>query len=146
MPDPLDQAVAGNESHLNRCDTKASLLLGLAVGLLAVTFSTAKPDLPLPATIANRAALASLAIATGLLLTTVRPHIGGGDRSSWPYWSRCSIEEIHSDLTDGTDRRAAQVHALSRLVRAKYKRLRRAVDCLAVGTALLVAASYLTAL
>lgn len=143
----MDQAVAGLEAQLARCDSKASLLLGLS-GALAAVAVTAAAEHPPPSLAAAVGAcgLAVLAVAVGLLLAAVRPNTAPLDVASWPHWSRCTPQQIEQQLADDTDRRPAQIAALSRLAARKYARIRRSCDALAVGLVLLAAAGSLAAI
>lgn len=135
-------AAAMLRAELARADSKASLLLALTGAALAGTGSAA-PQLALPAAaVATGAAgITALAVATVLLLLTVRPSLDG---TGWPMWHRLARAELQArfDAGTGTD----EVEVLQAAARRKFRRLRTAVDSVLVGVGSLAVAAVLTAL
>ncbi|MDO0929761.1 DUF5706 domain-containing protein [Streptomyces sp. TG1A-8] len=135
----LDDACAAVASEIARTDGKASLLLAFIGAVLAGLASLADRHLPAPAYVAGALAVAALTAAAVLLLLVVRPHLGGHDRASFPYWAQLTETEISACMTGDT--RAARIHALSTIAVAKFRQLRRAVDCTLTALGFLVLAT-----
>ncbi|MDQ0385997.1 hypothetical protein J2S54_002817 [Streptomyces sp. DSM 42143] len=137
----LTAAHAEVKAEIARTDTKTALLLAFVGAVLVGTWSVAR-DLPLtvPAIVAGAPGLALLVGAAGLLLRSVRPNLSG--RHGFPLWATLTAEEISAAVTSNL---AADIAGLSRLAVAKYRCLRRAVDLIRAGGALLVLAALLSA-
>jgi hypothetical protein len=136
----LDTAEATLTGTLGRCDSKASVLLGLTGAGLAVIISSAPAlALPNPAIVIGAFGAATWVAAIVALLLTVRPHLRNNDRASWPYWSRLTPEDIRKQMAE--DRRADRIKVLSVMARTKFTCLRFAVDLVLAGIGLLIAAA-----
>ncbi|NBM18797.1 Pycsar system effector family protein [Streptomyces sp. GC420] len=132
------------KAEIARTDTKASLLLAFVGALLAGVWTVAKDaDLPAAAVVVGGAGAVALVAAAGVLLWTVRPNLGGARPVGFPLWATLTAEEIRTEL--GTDRRAQHIAALSRIAVAKFARLKRAVELICGGGALLIVAALITA-
>ncbi|MFF8030597.1 Pycsar system effector family protein [Streptomyces sp. NPDC016626] len=142
----LTAAHAEVKAEITRTDSKTALLLAFVGAVLAGSWTVAR-DLPLnlPAYIAGGAGMALLIAAAGLLLRSVRPNLGGpnpGGRHGFPLWATLTEEEIREAVASDL---AADIAGLSRLAVAKFTCLRRAVDLIRAGGALLILAVLLTA-
>ncbi|MFK0114958.1 Pycsar system effector family protein [Streptomyces sp. NPDC090994] len=137
----LTAAHAEVKAEIARTDTKTALLLAFVGAVLAGAWTVAR-DLPLnvPAYVAGGAGLALLVGAAGLLLKSVRPNLSG--RHGFPLWATLTAEEITATVERDM---AADIAGLSRLAVAKFTCLRRAVDLIHAGGALLILAALITA-
>ncbi|GAB2896927.1 DUF5706 domain-containing protein [Streptomyces deserti] len=135
----LDAACAAVAGEIGRTDGKASLLLAFNGAVLAGLTTLADHDLPAATKAAGALAVAALGTAAVLLLLVVRPRLGGHDRASFPYWARLDETEIRASMTGDT--RAARIRVLSGIAVAKFRQLRRAVDCTLVALAFLALAA-----
>ncbi|MFI2423471.1 Pycsar system effector family protein [Streptomyces sp. NPDC018955] len=137
----LTAAHAEVKAEITRTDSKTALLLAFVGAVLAGSWTVAC-DLPLnrPAAVAGGAGLALLVAAAGLLLRSVRPSLSG--RHGFPLWATLTAEEISAAVSADM---AADIAGLSRLAVAKFTCLRRAVDLIRTGGALLILATLLTA-
>ncbi|NEB14789.1 integral membrane plasmid transfer protein [Streptomyces coelicoflavus] len=135
----LIAAHAEVKAEITRTDTKTALLLAFVGALLAGTWTVAR-DVPLtvPTIVAGAAGLALLVGAAGLLLRSVRPNLRG--RHGFPLWATLTAEEIGAAVARDW---AADIAGLSRLAVAKFTCLRRAVDLVLMGGALLILAALL---
>lgn len=129
------------KAEIARTDTKTGLLLAFVGAVLAGAWSVAR-DLPLnlAAYVVGGLGLAVLVTAAWLLLRSTRPNLRG--RHGFPLWATLTTDEITSaaasrDLSD-------DVAGLSRLAVAKFAHLRRAIDLVYAGGALLILAALLT--
>jgi hypothetical protein len=141
----LDAATRTVLAEISRTDAKAGVLL-TAFSLPLAALVAAMPDQPLPGTAAVLAGTGVTGLATAMLvvLTVVRPRLGGARRGSFLYWSLCTEDELVEDLHSPKDTAAHLIH-LSRIAKRKYTGLRLAVDI--TGAVLLTfAAALLTAL
>jgi hypothetical protein len=139
----LAAAHAEVKSEIARTDTKASLLLAFNGALLAGAWSVATGmDLPLTSLIIGGAGSAVLVAAAGVLLSTVRPNLGG--RHGFPLWATLTAEEISAHLAQ--DRLAQDIEGLSRLAVSKFARLRRAIDLTRLAGGLFIAAVLIAAI
>ncbi|MEU2748668.1 Pycsar system effector family protein [Streptomyces collinus] len=137
----LTAAHAEVKAEIARTDAKTALLLAFVGAILAGAWTVAR-DLPLntAACIVGAAGVGVLVAAAGLLLKSVRPNLSG--RHGFPLWATLTAEEI----TAAVDRdMAADIAGLSRLAVAKFTSLRRAVDLIRAGGALLILAALITA-
>ncbi|MFE7979938.1 Pycsar system effector family protein [Streptomyces shenzhenensis] len=135
----LTAAHAEVKAEIARTDSKTALLLAFVGAVLAGTWTVAR-DLPLnlPAAIAGGVGTGLLVAAAGLLLRSVRPNLSG--RHGFPLWATLTPEQI----TDAVSRDlAADIAGLSRLAVVKFTCLRRAVDLIRAGGALLILAALL---
>lgn len=138
----LTAAHAEVKAEIARTDTKASLLLAFVGALLAGVWTVVEDShLPAAALAVSGAGAVLLVLAAWVLLLAVRPNLGG--RQGFPLWATLTVEEIRTEL--GTDRRAQDIAGLSRIAVAKFTRLKRAVDLLCTGGALLIVAAVITA-
>ena len=135
----LDAACAAVATEIGRTDGKASLLLAFNGAALAGLATLADIELPAPTRVLGALAITALGSATVLLLLVVRPHLGGQDHASFPYWARLAETEIHASMT--SDTRTARIRILSGIAVAKFTRLRRAVDCILTALAFLALAA-----
>ncbi|MFC8387564.1 Pycsar system effector family protein [Streptomyces sp. NPDC057238] len=137
----LIAAHAEVKAEIARTDSKTALLLAFVGAVLAGSWTVAR-DLPLnlPATVAGGTGLALLVVAAGLLLRSVRPNLSG--RHGFPLWATLTAEEISEAVSVDL---ATDIAGLSRLAVAKFTCLRRAVDLIRAGGALLILAALLTA-
>lgn len=78
---------------------------------------------------------------TGLLLRAVRPNMSGAAVAGFPLWATLTAEEIRTRLAD--DQRGQDIANLSRIARAKFRRLQRAVDLVQAAGALLILAALI---
>ncbi|MEY9489002.1 hypothetical protein RKD26_004796 [Streptomyces calvus] len=137
----LTAAHAEVKAEITRTDSKTALLLAFVGAVLAGSWTVAR-DLPLnlPAVIVGGAGMALLVGAAGLLLRSVRPNLSG--RHGFPLWATLTAEEISEAVSSDL---AADIAGLSRLAVTKFTCLRRAVDLIRAGGALLILAALLTA-
>ncbi len=135
----LSAAHAEVKAEIARTDTKTALLLAFVGAVLAGTWTVAR-DLPLSvlAAVVGSLALALLVGAAGLLLRSVRPNLRG--RHGFPLWATLTADEIGDVVARDL---AADIAGLSRLAVAKFTCLRRAVDLILTGGALLILAAVL---
>ncbi|MFD8523446.1 Pycsar system effector family protein [Streptomyces capillispiralis] len=129
------------KAEITRTDSKTALLLAFVGAVLAGAWTVAR-DLPLnwPAVVVGGAGMALLVAAAGLLLRSVRPNVSG--RHGFPLWATLTAEEISEAVSSDL---AADIAGLSRLAVTKFTCLRRAVDLIRAGGALLILAALLTA-
>lgn len=138
----LSAAHAEVKAEIARTDNKTSLLLAFVGALLAGTWTVAKDvPLPLPARVVGGLGTALLLAAAALLLSSVRPNLGGARPVGFPLWATLSAEEITAHLAE--DRRAQDIAGLARLAVAKFTALKRAVDLTRAGGALLIIAALI---
>ncbi|MCX5049932.1 Pycsar system effector family protein [Streptomyces sp. NBC_00474] len=137
----LAAAHAEVKAEIARTDTKVSLLLAFVGALLAGVWTVAK-DVPmtLPAYAVGSLGMGLLITAAGLLLRSVRPNLGG--RHGFPLWATLTAEEITATLSEDL---SADIAGLSRIAVAKFTRLKRAVDLVCAGGALLLVAAGIAA-
>lgn len=137
----LIAAHAEVKAEITRTDSKTALLLAFVGAVLAGAWTVAR-DLPLnwPAVVMGGAGMALLVAAAGALLRSVRPNVSG--RHGFPLWATLTAEEISAAVSSDL---AADIAGLSRLAVTKFTCLRRAVDLIRVGGALLILAALLTA-
>ncbi|MDG9719422.1 Pycsar system effector family protein [Streptomyces sp. DH24] len=137
----LIAAHAEVKAEITRTDSKTALLLAFVGAVLAGAWTVAR-DLPLnwPAVVVGGAGMALLVAAAGLLLRSVRPNVSG--RHGFPLWATLTAEEISAAVSADL---AADIASLSRLAVTKFTCLRRAVDLIRAGGALLILAALLTA-
>ncbi|MBZ6253564.1 hypothetical protein KVH27_35020 [Streptomyces olivaceus] len=125
-----------------RVDTKAGLLLALAVGLASIgAAAMTQLDLPVAAAITCALGLAAMVVATVLLLRAVEPVLEG---SGWPSWHRLTDPELQAQLAQGTA--LTEVRDLQVATRRKFLRVRLAVRTILAGVGLLALAAALAAL
>ncbi|GAA3202417.1 hypothetical protein GCM10010451_61140 [Streptomyces virens] len=137
----LIAAHAEVKAEITRTDSKTALLLAFVGAVLAGAWTVAR-DLPLnwPAVVVGGAGMALLVAAAGLLLRSVRPNVSG--RHGFPLWATLTADEISAAVSSDL---AADIAGLSRLAVTKFTCLRRAVDLIRAGGALLILAALLTA-
>ncbi|MEV0120659.1 Pycsar system effector family protein [Streptomyces sp. NPDC050703] len=138
----LTAAHAEVKAEIARTDTKTSLLLAFVGALLAGTWTLAKDaNLPTPALAVGGFGTGLLLGAVGLLLSSVRPNLGGARPVGFPLWATLSAEEITAQLAE--DCRAQHIAELSRIAVTKFTGLKRAVDLTRAGGALLILAALI---
>lgn len=141
---PIETALAAAHAEVKaeiaRTDTKTGLLLAFVGALLAGVWSVAK-DAPLtaPTYVVGGLGMGLLIAAAGLLLRSVRPNLGG--RHGFPLWATLGADQIAATVSRDL---ATDIAGLSRLAVVKFTGLRRAVDLICAGGALLVLAALLT--
>lgn len=137
----LSAAHAEVKAEIARTDSKTALLLAFVGAVLAGSWTVAR-DLPLnrPAVIVGGVGLAVLVAAAGLLLRSVRPNLSG--QHGFPLWATLTPQEISETIAVDV---AADIAGLSRLAVTKFTCLRRAIDLIRTGGALLILAALLTA-
>lgn len=136
----LPHELATVRTELSRADTKAATLLGLAgtatsIAIALIALNTRQ--LPIPALIGASAAVAHLAASVVLLLLAVRPALPRpGEGAGWPAHAYATTDSLAATPAADTERaRHAELICLSRLVGAKYRRIRIAVDLLLAALA-----------
>jgi hypothetical protein len=135
----IDSALSLLRVEVARTDSKASLLLALTGAALAVLVSQSTDGhLPVPAVAVGGVGAVALLAATVVLLLAVRPQLGG---PGWPQWANLTDDELRDELAAG--QHLTLVKALAASVRAKYARIRLAVDLLLTGLGFLAAAAVL---
>ncbi|MFG1609288.1 Pycsar system effector family protein [Actinoplanes sp. NPDC049265] len=143
-------ALTDVQNQLARVDTKASMLLAGALSVLAAGAAIlAKAHLPVAVVVTAIFALALIGGATALLITAVRPALGGNH--GFMRWANAqTFADLNADLRladkDGANYNAYRLWSLSRSVRRKYQIVRLAVDLLRAALALAAVAALLTAL
>ncbi|MFI9218899.1 Pycsar system effector family protein [Streptomyces werraensis] len=137
----LTAAHAEVKAEIARTDAKTALLLAFVGAVLAGAWTVAR-DLPLntAACIVGGAGMGVLVGAAGMLLRSVRPNLSG--RHGFPLWATLTAEEITAAVQRDM---AADIAGLSRLAVGKFTCLRRAVDLIRAGGALLILAALITA-
>ena len=150
IPEGLIAARDQVRDELRRADTKATTLLSLVgVALAGVGVLVTKAP-PVAASVTLWVALAPILWAVLLLLSAIRPRLGGGNpvAGSWLFAATHGPESLLASYGDGEQASAtvtaADVCALALIARTKYRRVRSAVDLVAVGVCLLVAALVLS--
>lgn len=135
-------AVTMLRTESGRVDTKAGLLLALAVGFAGMGAAAAtQVDLPVAAAVTGALGLAALGLATVLLLLAVDPVLEG---SGWPSWHRLTDPELQAHLARGTA--FAEVRDLQAATRRKFIRVRLAVRSILAGVGFLSLAAVLVVL
>ena len=130
-------------AELARVDAKASTLLAVAGVALSVGLAIlGRTHLPLPATLTGWAATTAVGAAVALLAAAVRPHLGGNH--GFMYWADCDPDQLRG--TNPPAITPEQLIGLARLARAKYTRVRLAVDLILAGLAGTALTAILTAL
>ncbi|MCL3998015.1 Pycsar system effector family protein [Streptomyces lavenduligriseus] len=127
------------KAEIARTDGKTSLLLAFVGAVLAGAW-TVGHNLALgwPARITGGVGMLALLAAAGLLLRSVRPNLSG--RHGFPLWATLTPEEVAAAVSRDL---AADIAGLSRLAVEKFSTLRRAVDLILAGGALLVLTALL---
>ncbi|MFD7548538.1 Pycsar system effector family protein [Streptomyces sp. NPDC059816] len=146
----LDERVASAHEEVRaeiaRTDQKAGLLLAfvgvLLAGALTVATSTTSTRAPASALAVGGAGVVFLVMAAAVALWVVRPVLARSAVGGFPCWATLTPEDLFAHIT--LDRRLRGIGALSQIAVAKHRRLRRAVDLIAVGGALLATATALT--
>ncbi|MFF2021865.1 Pycsar system effector family protein [Streptomyces sp. NPDC058171] len=136
-------------AEIARTDQKAGLLLAfvgvLLAGVLTVATSTTPTRAPSSALAVGGAGVVFLVMAAAVALWVVRPALPRSAVGGFPCWATLTPERLHAHLTHlALDHQLPALGALSRIALAKHRRLRRAVDLIAVGGALLATATALT--
>ncbi|WP_031476704.1 Pycsar system effector family protein [Streptomyces bicolor] len=139
----LTAALADVKAEIARTDNKTALLLAFVGAMLAGSWTVAKDTrLNVAATLVGALGMALLVAAAGLLLSSVRPNLGGPHRVGFPLWATLNAEQITAELA--TDRRAQHIADLSRIAVAKFTRLKQAVDMTCMAGALLIIAALVS--
>ncbi|MER5424399.1 Pycsar system effector family protein [Streptosporangium roseum] len=138
-------------AELVRTDTKAGIILafaGTAFSVLAALAVLAS-GLAVPARIGLGIAVALLAAASAVALCVIRPALPrrGQGTGFVSHAEVCDVDELLDELAaDPETRRAKDVIRLSSIAKAKYVRLRRAVDLMLAALVVVVASLPLGAL
>ncbi|ATL28732.1 Pycsar system effector family protein [Streptomyces formicae] len=139
----LAAAHAEVKAEIARTDAKTSLLLAFVGAVLAGTWTVAKDaSLSLPVLVVGGIGTALLLAAAGLLLSSVRPNLGGARPVGFPRWATLSAEQITAELAE--DHRAQHIADFSRIAVIKFTGLKRAVDLTRAGGALLILAALIS--
>jgi hypothetical protein len=138
--DLLVEELAAVRGELTRVDTKASMLLALAAGGMAVVATTDRRGLP--AGLLVDAGMVTMALALLVLLWGVRPRLG---TSGFLRHARGTADGVRAELTgcDVRTWRSRELTSLSRIARRKYELLRSAVDLLSIALVLILAGAGL---
>ncbi|MFJ8141019.1 Pycsar system effector family protein [Streptomyces sp. NPDC096013] len=130
--------------ELMRHDTKASLLIAIDGGILALVATiTRSEDLGWEVCLPGTFGLAVLAASILILLLSIRPALAGRAGEGWELWADLDRETIMAHMR--TDRSPERVLFLSRIVRRKFQQLQIAVDLLIGGLLLLAVATFIAA-
>lgn len=134
--DLLTEELTAVRGELTRVDSKASMLLALAAGGMAVV-ATADHH-RMAAVVLINAGMVSLGLALILLLSVVRPRLGV---TGFLRHAGGTIEDVRAELTtfDADTWRSQELTCLSRITRRKYELLRWAVDLLSLALVLILA-------
>lgn len=136
----LSQALADVKGEIARTDSKSSLLIAFDGALLAgLTAATPKLSPTIPTVLLGGAGFILLLAAAGMLLSVIRPRLRPAAPGSFPHLATLTADQVREVLA--VDRRADNIAVLSRLAKAKFERLQRAVDCTRLAGVLLVAAA-----
>jgi hypothetical protein len=145
----IEQAQADVNDQLRRADTKAAGLLPLFSGFLAGVVALSTRPMPVAAVVLLWLSAAPIAVAVLVLLHAVRPRFHDGDPFGFQRLVRFTgrPSELLTVLAQDTSatRQAVELSGLAAIVRAKYRRVRLAVDLLAVGLLLLAVSLAVTA-
>jgi hypothetical protein len=141
----LAAEIAAVRTEIQRADTKATALL-TALSLPLAVLAAVVPGRDLPVASAALVAVggAGLLAAMVAALSVLRPRIGGAPPGTFLYWATCTPEQLLADLAR-QGQLAEDLVRLSVLARAKFGRLRLAVD-ITTGALTVLAAGALPAL
>jgi hypothetical protein len=135
-------------AEIARTDQKAGLLLAfvgvLLAGVLTVATSNAPTRAPAFAVVVGGAGVVFLVMAAAVALWVVRPVLARSAVAGFPCWAALTPDRLYAHLA--IDDRLRVLGALSRIALAKHRRLRRAVDLIAVSGTLLATATALALL
>jgi hypothetical protein len=134
--DLLTEELAAVRGELTRVDSKASMLLALAAGGMAVVATADQHRLA--AVLLVNGGMVSVGLALVLLLSVVRPRLGV---TGFLRHAGGTIDDVRAELTtcDADVWRSQELACLSRIARRKYELLRSAVDLLSLALALILA-------
>ncbi|MEU7718497.1 Pycsar system effector family protein [Streptomyces tibetensis] len=139
----LNAAQSMLERELVRHDTKASLLIAINAGTLALAVSLGRGTHTGLALFVLGLAGSSLLVASlFVLLISIRPHLAGSAGEGWELWSSMDQETLVNHME--ADRRTDNVLFLSCILHRKFKRLRLACDLQLAGLTTLVCAALTT--
>lgn len=147
--DLLLDAITQTQAEMGRVDTKASmLLLGSLTSVSVGVAVLAKAHLNRPAIAAGILAVTLIAAAVSLLITAVRPALGGNH--GFVRWAAAPTVSALLTNFNPTDRdhaayQAQRLLSLSRSVYRKYRLVRLATDLLRAALLVVVLAVVLTA-
>ncbi|MGQ4361646.1 Pycsar system effector family protein [Streptomyces sp. SAS_272] len=147
-PDLTEQNLSMADSMLGkelvRHDTKASLLIAVDGGILALVAAIAHgSDLSWEVRLLGVLGLSALAASVLVLLVSIRPALGGRTGEGWEIWSALGRDDLLIHMK--AERRPERILFLSRVVHRKFRRLRLAVDLLIAGLLLFAVATLVTA-
>ncbi|MER6564389.1 Pycsar system effector family protein [Streptomyces sp. NPDC001027] len=147
-PDLTEQNLSMADSMLGkelvRHDTKASLLIAVDGGIMALVAAIARnSDLSWHVRLLGTLGLSALAASVLVLLLSIRPALGGRSGEGWEIWSALGRGDLLIHMK--AERRPDRVLFLSRVVHRKFRRLRLAVDLLITGFLFFVVATLVTA-
>jgi hypothetical protein len=138
----LNAAHSMLEKELVRHDTKASLLIAIDGGTLALAVSLGRGAQNGPASlIPGLAGVCLLVASLFVMLISIRPHLARSAGESWELWSSMDQETLVAHME--TDRRPDAVLFLSQMVHRKFKRLRLACDLQLAGLTALACAALI---
>ncbi len=147
LPEGLVSAREQVRDELRRADTKATTLLTLVGAVLAGVIALAGRPMPGVAAVALWSAAAPILAAVFVLLSAIRPRLGGAAVGSWLYAAEHGPHRLLAAYSDNDTASAVvtatDVCALAVIARAKYRRVRAAVTLLVIGIGLLVVALVL---
>ncbi|MEV4500859.1 Pycsar system effector family protein [Streptomyces klenkii] len=135
----LDRALQNVTESLGKTDGKAALLFG-ADSALAALARSALSDGPTAARVTAGVAVGFLAAAIVFIVLVVLPRLDD-DCTSFMHWSKLSPEEIRQAVRE--DARSNQVAVLSRLAKAKFRRLQAASVATGLAAVCLLLANVL---
>ncbi|THC47109.1 Pycsar system effector family protein [Streptomyces sp. A1499] len=143
LSDNLDSALRVTASELVRGETKASILLAINSVGLGFVATNLDGNQPAAVLVTGSVGAVFLLFATFALLIAVRPNPvdRSGESPGWSRWRTMNSDELRAHLAE--ESRAETVIFLSRNVSTKFQMLRRAVNCILVGVALVSAAGLL---
>jgi hypothetical protein len=134
----LADELAAVRGELVRVDAKCATLAGLSGAALAFLVTQTGTGEPLPVRVLLAGGGVAMACAAVLLLAGVlRPRLGS---TGFLRYAGQTVTEIRYDLPDsenGVERhQASELQVLSRIARAKNRKLQRAVDLMVAGLVL----------
>jgi hypothetical protein len=133
----IEQAFTDVTDQLRRADTKAASLLPLFGGFLAGVVALSTRSMPVVSVVLLWLSAMPMVLAVLLLLNAVRPRFDDNAAFGFPRLVRFTgrPSELLSELAEESPltAQAVEVSTLANIVRAKYRRVRTAVDLLVLG-------------
>ncbi|MFD6417036.1 Pycsar system effector family protein [Streptomyces sp. NPDC060194] len=141
----LNDALGTVTSELVRADAKANIALALSSVGLGFVVTRDHSDQALAVLIIGALGATCLMVASVVLLMTVRPvHIDDVSAEGWSRWAVMQPAALRAHMR--IDLRAERVAFLARAVKAKFRKLRIAVNFILAGVVLLFVAGLLALL